>query len=130
MAPSGNNVPQRFRQRRHSPTLNDLTKKSSTANEESVKSSAEAQKQWENLLDRRKKCKERHFQDRYDLIKKELTDATTSLARLDQKATTGVSFNSIGVHKVVGLQVFEKICYRDSLIYADSIYADLIYAGF
>ena len=85
MAPSGNNsIPQRFRQRRPSPTLNDLTKNSTKVTEESVKSNAEAQKQWEDLLDRRKKCKERHFQERYDHIKKELTSATTSLARLDR----------------------------------------------
>ena len=84
MAPSGNNIPQRFRQRIPSPTLNDLTKNSLRSTEESVKSNAEAQKQWEDLLDRRKKCKERHFQERYDHIKKELTSATTSLAKLDR----------------------------------------------
>ena len=50
MAPSGNNaVPQRFRQRRPSPSFNDLTVSSATT------------EQWENLLDRRKKCKDRNL---------------------------------------------------------------------
>ena len=50
MAPSGNNaVPQRFRQRRPSPTFNDLTVSSATT------------EHWENLLDRRKKCKDRNL---------------------------------------------------------------------
>ena len=50
MAPSGNNaVPQRFRQRRPSPSFNDLTVSSATT------------EHWENLLDRRKKCKDRNL---------------------------------------------------------------------
>ena len=70
MAPSGeNNIPERFRQR-PSPTF-------SSPNTESK----ETQKHWENLLDRRKKCK-----DRYSHIKKELDDASASLVRLDQKS--------------------------------------------
>ena len=87
MAPTeNNNVPQRFRQR-FSPSSNDRIM--SSGSDEAPKSSAEAQqKHWENLLDRRKKCKERLFKERYDHIKKELTDATTSLARLDHKAST------------------------------------------
>ena len=50
MAPSGNSaVPQRFRQRTLSPTFNDLTISSATT------------EHWENLLDRRKKCKDRNL---------------------------------------------------------------------
>ena len=50
MAPSGNSaVPQRFRQRRPSPSFNDLTVSSATT------------EHWENLLDRRKKCKDRNL---------------------------------------------------------------------
>ena len=56
MAPSGNSIPERFRQQKPFPNFSDLTK-----SEKSSKSDAEAQKNWENLLDRRKKCKERQL---------------------------------------------------------------------
>ena len=96
MAPTeNNNVPQRFRQR-YSPSSNDRI--ISSGSDELPKSSAEAQKHWENLLDRRKKCKERLFKERYDQIKKEVTDATTSLARLNHKASSvseNVSRNNV-----------------------------------
>ena len=64
MAPSGNAIPQRFRQR-PSPTPN--------------RDSKEMNGKWEELLDRRQRCKER-----YNNIKRELQDATESLTKIDQ----------------------------------------------
>ena len=68
MAPSSYNsshVPQRFRQRQS----------------QSPFETKEAQKHWEELMDRRKKCR-----DKYNEIKKDLEAATASLTKFQNKA--------------------------------------------
>ena len=67
MAPSGNAIPQRFRSR---PSPTPLSAKETT----------EMNGKWDELLDRRQRCKER-----YRNIKKELENATDALTQIDKK---------------------------------------------
>ena len=68
MAPSSAPIPQRFRQ--PNPTQTDSTN----------------QKSWNDMLNRRKKCKER-----YQNIKKELDSATESLEKLNSHSKNSIS---------------------------------------
>ena len=51
------------------------------------------------------------LKERYDNIKKELTDATSTIARLDQKAATVFSSNSRRNSKVVKTAILNHFLY-------------------
>ena len=78
MAPSGSNIPQRLRQRQP-----DVLEAISGGN-------AFSQKNWDNLLDRRKQCKQR-----YEQMKKDISEATEYLQKLDNKSFSHKSVNTI-----------------------------------
>ena len=78
MAPSGSNIPQRLRQRQP-----DVLEAISGGN-------ASSQKNWDNLLDRRKQCKQR-----YEQMKKDISEATEYLQKLDNKSFSHKSVSTI-----------------------------------
>ena len=78
MAPSGSNIPQRLRQRQ--PDVLEAVSGSS----------AVSQKNWDNLLDRRKQCKQR-----YEQMKKDISEATEYLQKLDNKSFSHKSVSTI-----------------------------------
>ena len=81
MAPSGNNLPQRLRQRQP-----EVLEAISGGND----SSAFSQKNWDNLLDRRKQCKQRIEQ-----MKKDISEATEYLQKLDNKSFSHKSVSTL-----------------------------------